>query len=82
MTDTELAAAMLPNSEILRGALSPIADDLVINLLIFIERAETSALHCRNVHEHILSAARGGNEAKPLVGLNHFTVPLPLSYLQ
>src|ERR1700722_20334153 len=43
--------------EIFRRRLAAVADNLVLDLLAFIERAEAGPLHRRDMDEHILPAA-------------------------
>src|SRR6185312_2619283 len=42
--------------EVLRGRLSAILDELVLNGLSFVQRAKSGAFNSRDVHKHILPA--------------------------
>ena len=48
--------------------------ELILDVLPFIEGAQSSALHCRDMDEHILAARLRLNESIALVELNQFTV--------
>ena len=53
-----------------------VALELETDLLTFDEFAHAGALHSRNVNECVGVAVIRLDEAKPLVELNHFTVPV------
>src|SRR5580704_8502227 len=55
--------------EVFCGRLAAIADDLVLDLLAFIEGAEACALYGRDVDEHVLAATLRLNEAVALGGV-------------
>src|SRR5262245_12601571 len=42
--------------EVLRGRLSAILDELILNGLSFVQRAKSGAFNSRDVHKHILPA--------------------------
>jgi hypothetical protein len=58
--------------EVFCGRLAAIADDLVLDLLAFIEGAEACALYGRDVDEHVLAATLRLNEAVALGGVEPF----------
>src|SRR3984893_16656947 len=47
---------------VLRRGFAAVADDFILDLLAFIERAQASALHRRDMNEYVLRAALGLNE--------------------
>src|SRR6202167_6163827 len=49
--------------EIFSGGLAAIGDELVLDLLAFVEATQPRALHRRNVHEHIFVAGGRLDEA-------------------
>ena len=50
---------MLAYSQILRGRFAPVFLFFEANLDTFVEAAQTSLLHCRDVHEHVPAAVVG-----------------------
>ena len=67
------------NLEVLSRSFAPVRDFLVFDDLPLIETAEAGSFDRRDVDKHISAAATLRlNEPKPLVGLNHFTVPLDI----
>src|SRR5215831_14539243 len=70
------------NLEVLRGRLSAVLDEFVLNGLTFVQRAKSGAFDRRDVYEHILPAFLGLDEAialrriEPLYGaLRHARSP-------
>src|SRR3954464_1400678 len=49
--------------EVLGRLFASIGDDLKVDVLAFVQRAQAGALNSRDVHEHIFAAARRLNEA-------------------
>jgi hypothetical protein len=58
--------------EITGGLLAPLRHDFEGDLLALVQRAHTSALNCRDVHEHILRAIVRLNEAVALLSIEKF----------
>jgi len=56
--------------------------DLILEVLPFIERAQSRALDRRHVDEYVFAACLRLINPWPLVGLNHFTVPRTISISQ
>src|SRR6185295_11372002 len=48
--------------EILRRGLAPVADELVLHDLTFVERAQTGTLHGRDMDEYVLVSSRRPDE--------------------
>src|SRR5580658_4135782 len=46
--------------------------DFIRKCLTFVQPAQSSGLHCRDVDEHIPAAVRGHDEAKPFGGIEPF----------
>jgi hypothetical protein len=63
----------LARPEVHRGRFPAVLLDLELDLLTFIERAQSDALDGGDVHEDLSASAYGLNETIAL--LNHFTVP-------
>src|SRR5690348_5755926 len=59
-------------SEIRRGRLTAIHCHVVFNLLAFSQSAHAGALHRRDVHENILAAIIGTDEAITFLGVEPF----------
>src|SRR5581483_4612683 len=55
--------------QIASSLLAALGDDLVGDLLTFVERAHTGALHSGDVHEHILRAVIRLDESIALLGI-------------
>ena len=69
------------NDEILcRRFAVPARHELILDLLAFTQGGETRPLDRRDVNESITGALIGGDEAVSFAGLNHFTVPVAISY--
>ena len=66
----------LADPEVFSRLLAPIGNDFVPHLGTLIEAAQTGLLNCRNVYKDVVS---GWINPNPLVGLNHFTVPVARS---
>jgi hypothetical protein len=63
--------------QILGRTLAPLARyELVLDALTLVEGAEPRCLDRRDVDESIRSPLSGVMKPKPLVALNHFTVPV------
>jgi hypothetical protein len=58
--------------EISSGLLAALGHDFEADLLALVQRAHTSTLHCRDVHEHILRAIVRLNEAVALLSIEKF----------
>ena len=56
--------------------------DLILEVLPFIERAQSSALDRGDVDEYIFAACLRLDKSVAFVGLNHFTVPRAISICQ
>jgi len=52
-----LPCAKLPYLEVFRGFFTAVGDDLILNVLAFVECAQPGPLHGRDVNEHILATA-------------------------
>src|SRR4249919_2287341 len=52
--------------QVLRRRLAAVADNFILDLLTFVERAEAGALHCRDMDEHVLSTILRLDEAEAL----------------
>ena len=59
-----------------RGFVGALIDDLVIDLLPFIQAAEAGPFERADMDEHMGAAGVGLNESNAFVALNHFTVPV------
>ena len=56
-------------SSLCSSRLAALADDVVADFLTFIEAAQSCALNCADVHEHIFAAVAGLNETEALLGV-------------
>src|SRR5689334_8670845 len=63
---TDIAVTSPPrllHLEVFRRFLAPVGNDLVFDGRAFVERAQARPLHGRDMHEHVLAAGLGLNEA-------------------
>src|SRR5215831_16651183 len=58
--------------QIAGGLLAALGYDFEADLLALVQRTHASALHCSNVHKHILRAIVRLNEAVALLGIEKF----------
>jgi hypothetical protein len=58
--------------QIAGGLLATLGYDFEAHLLALVQRAHSGALHCSDVHEHILRAIVWLNEAVALLGIEKF----------
>ena len=64
--------------EVGRRGLAALHGNLVADLLAFIQAAKPSRLHCGDVDKPSLPPSCGMMKPKPLVVLNHLTVPVAI----
>jgi len=65
-------SARSTNPQVPRRGFTPIRDQLEFDRLSLIETSETSAVHCRDVNEHVLAAALRLDEAVTLGRIEPF----------
>ena len=64
--------------QIVSSLLATLGDDVVADGLAFSQRAQPGALNGADVDENVLAAVLGAMNPKPLVVLNHLTVPVAI----
>ena len=71
-------APWLRRPEVGGGGLAALHHHLVADLLVLVQALQAGLLHGGDVDEHVLAAVLRAMKPKPLVALNHFTVPVAM----